>query len=149
MSNLRDLLKRIRQWDALDIPNTDGAYWKREIDAALGQPEQCSCGDRPKNQCPGEWEPGCDLGNNPKYARRVALEQQEQEPVAWVNAAHLQAIQEKAKALGLTLGLFGYVEIYTNESQGRVPLHENQLRISNGLHQGQLAAPPALALMLN
>ena len=40
MIDLRDLLKRIRQWDALDIPNTDGAYWKREIDAALKQPEQ-------------------------------------------------------------------------------------------------------------
>jgi hypothetical protein len=39
MSNLRDLLKRIRQWDALDIPDSDGAHWKREIDAALEQPE--------------------------------------------------------------------------------------------------------------
>jgi hypothetical protein len=39
MTDLRDLLKRIRQWDALDIPNSDGAYWKREIDAALEQPE--------------------------------------------------------------------------------------------------------------
>ncbi len=40
MTTLRDLLKRIRQWDALDIPNSDGAFWKREIDAALEQPEQ-------------------------------------------------------------------------------------------------------------
>jgi len=40
MTDLRDLLKRIRQWDALDIPDSDGAYWKREIDAALEQPEQ-------------------------------------------------------------------------------------------------------------
>jgi NTP pyrophosphatase (non-canonical NTP hydrolase) len=37
-THLRDLLKRIRQWDALDIPDSDGAYWKREIDAALEQP---------------------------------------------------------------------------------------------------------------
>jgi hypothetical protein len=42
--------------------------------------EYCSCGDRPKGKCPGEWELGCDLGNNPKYARRVPLEQ---EPVAF------------------------------------------------------------------
>jgi hypothetical protein len=27
------------------------------------------------DKCPGEWEPGCDLGNNPKYARKVPLEQ--------------------------------------------------------------------------
>jgi hypothetical protein len=58
----------------------------------------------------------------------VPLGQQEQEPVAWVNAAHLQAIQEKAKALGLTLGLYGYAEIYTNESQGRVPLYTHPPR---------------------
>ena len=46
MSDLRNLLKRIRQWDALDIPNSDGAYWKREIDTALAQQaEQQSCPD--------------------------------------------------------------------------------------------------------
>lgn len=28
----------------------------------------CPCGDRKKSDCPGEWEPGCDLGNNEKYA---------------------------------------------------------------------------------
>jgi hypothetical protein len=39
-THLRDLLKRIRQWDALDIPDSDGAYWKREIDAALEQTVQ-------------------------------------------------------------------------------------------------------------
>ena len=43
------------------------------LKAALEQPVQCACGDRPKGKCPGEWEPGCDLGNNPKYARRVPL----------------------------------------------------------------------------
>jgi hypothetical protein len=46
------------------------------------QPERCACGDRPKGKCPGEWEPGCDLGNNPAFARRVALEQPEQEPLS-------------------------------------------------------------------
>lgn len=41
VTRLRELLGRIRQWDALDIPDTDGAYWRREIDAALEeQPEQ-------------------------------------------------------------------------------------------------------------
>jgi hypothetical protein len=41
------------------------------LKAALAEPVQCSCGDRLKDQCPGEWEPGCDLGNNPAFARRV------------------------------------------------------------------------------
>ena len=36
------------------------------------------------------------------------------EPVAFVNAKHLQ---------GLTLGFYGYAEIYTDESAGRVPLY--------------------------
>jgi hypothetical protein len=58
------------------------AGWQSAIAhrAALEQTERCSCGDRPKGKCPGEWEPGCDMGNNPKYARRVPLEQ---EPVYW------------------------------------------------------------------
>ncbi len=33
------------------------------------QEARCACNDRPASECPGEWEPGCDLGNNPKYVR--------------------------------------------------------------------------------
>jgi hypothetical protein len=29
----------------------------------------CACKDRPADKCPGKWEPGCDLGNNPKHVR--------------------------------------------------------------------------------
>ena len=45
---------------------------------------------------------------------RETLEQPEQHPVAFVNADHLQ---------GLTLGHYGYAEIYTDESEGRVPVY--------------------------
>ena len=31
----------------------------------------CQCKDRVASGCPGEWEPGCDLGNNPAHARGV------------------------------------------------------------------------------
>lgn len=34
----------------------------------------CPCGDRFASQCPGAWEPGCDLGNNEAHVR-VAAEQ--------------------------------------------------------------------------
>lgn len=34
----------------------------------MAKHELCHCGDRFKARCPGEWEPGCDLGNNPNYA---------------------------------------------------------------------------------
>jgi hypothetical protein len=88
MIDLRDLLKRIRQWDAMDIPDSDGAYWKREIDAALEQPEQepvaINCQAKRDNGgvCPHHnlqcgW-PNC---NKPQ---RIKQEQQEQEPVAWM-----------------------------------------------------------------
>jgi hypothetical protein len=33
------------------------------------QEARCACNDRPASGCPGEWEPGCDLGSNPKYVR--------------------------------------------------------------------------------
>jgi predicted RNase H-like nuclease (RuvC/YqgF family) len=38
---------------------------------------RCNCGDREASKCPGEWEPGCDLGANPKYAKVVPFEQPE------------------------------------------------------------------------
>ena len=52
--------------------------------AALAE-QKCPCGDRPAEQCLGEWEPGCDMGSNPKYAKVAehTPQQKVQEPVAW------------------------------------------------------------------
>ncbi|MBT9493884.1 MAG: hypothetical protein IV107_16415 [Paucibacter sp.] len=36
-------------------------------------PAMCACKDRQASECPGEWEPGCDLGNNPKHAKVAPL----------------------------------------------------------------------------
>lgn len=49
-----------------------------QIDEALaGAPARqptprCACGDRSASACPGEWEPGCDLGANEKYVVRYS-----------------------------------------------------------------------------
>jgi hypothetical protein len=65
-------------------------------------------------------------------ALRAALEQPEQEPVAWVHAKHLQ---------GLTLGLYGYAEIYTDESLGRIPVYTHPPRREwQGLTEEEAAA---------
>jgi len=56
---------------ALDKQEEEPVTGNVSIGTPTEQPERCSCGDRPKDQCPGEWEPGCDLGNNPKYVRRA------------------------------------------------------------------------------
>ena len=32
---VRNFLHHLRKWDVLSIPNSDGAFWCREIDAAL------------------------------------------------------------------------------------------------------------------
>lgn len=34
-----------------------------------GTAPKCACGDRAADTCPGEWEPGCDLGNNAAHVR--------------------------------------------------------------------------------
>ena len=75
-----------------------------------------------------QWESRGELA---MQALRAALaepeqEQEQAEPVAFVNAVHLQglqALQMGAHLQGLPLGLYGYVEIYTEESAGRVPLY--------------------------
>jgi hypothetical protein len=36
---------------------------------ALGAEARCACKDRALSACPGEWEPGCDLGANEKYVQ--------------------------------------------------------------------------------
>lgn len=35
--------------------------------------QQCPCGDREASKCPGEWEPGCDLGANEQHARPASM----------------------------------------------------------------------------
>lgn len=35
LDNAREIIFRISQWDALDIPDSDGAYWKRKLNNAL------------------------------------------------------------------------------------------------------------------
>ena len=41
--------------------------WRKPI--AQQAAPQCACKDRPADQCPGEWEPGCDLGANAAHVR--------------------------------------------------------------------------------
>ena len=66
------------------------AAWNRRAQPAAPAVDarMCLCKDRPLSACPGEWEPGCDLGNNPAFVRRspnAAPSVAEQpEPVAWM-----------------------------------------------------------------
>jgi hypothetical protein len=63
-------------------------------------------------------------------ALRAALDQPEQAPAAWINPKNLQ---------GLTLGLYGYAEIYADESQGRIPLYTHpHSRTWRGLTEEEL-----------
>jgi hypothetical protein len=60
------------------------------------QPAQeplCMCKDRPASKCPGEWEPGCDLGNNPKFARAA--------PAAQTPLTLREKLQEDCVKMGL------------------------------------------------
>ena len=86
MTTLREAA--IQALEALEMaefdPHSSDAVHKAitALRAALAEP--CPCGDRSAAECPGEWEPGCDLGNNPKYAKRVNLAEPDTDPVAWL-----------------------------------------------------------------
>lgn len=61
-------------WDHDDFVCMVPVEFEGAIDAlriALTAAEQplCHCKDRPLSECPGEWEPGCDLGSNPAHVR--------------------------------------------------------------------------------
>ena len=57
-----DYWEQVAWGDAVMVDKMDA------LRAALAE-QKCPCGDRPADQCPGEWEPGCDLGANEKYAK--------------------------------------------------------------------------------
>ena len=54
-----------------------------------GAEARCMCNDRALSACPGQWEPGCDLGNNPAYVRRAKREQ----PICMLTAAELNHLR--------------------------------------------------------
>lgn len=60
----------VEEWDSWAAGGNQGTTecFEAVLRKALArQVGLCSCGDRPSTQCPGEWEPGCDLGANPAY----------------------------------------------------------------------------------
>jgi hypothetical protein len=67
-----ETFSHIEDWGAGDVTLKERMnYVRRAIvrAAAASDEPKCSCGDRAKSLCPGEWEPGCDLGANEKFAR--------------------------------------------------------------------------------
>jgi hypothetical protein len=50
-----------------DATRRDGSRLSEGLGA--GAEARCMCKDRAASACPGEWEPGCDLGNNAAYVR--------------------------------------------------------------------------------
>jgi hypothetical protein len=58
--------------------NNDSMLAKVQLTDGLGPDAEarCICGEMLLSACPGEWEPGCDLGNNPAHVRpaRAVLE---------------------------------------------------------------------------
>ena len=59
------------------VPDNDGHNGMATSEA------RCMCKDRALSDCPGEWEPGCDMGNNPDYVS-AADEQVKKPPgVSW------------------------------------------------------------------
>lgn len=66
------------------------------------QEARCACNDRPASECPGEWEPGCDLGNNPKYVR--AYVDADRASSGATPAAQPTTLQAHTKAVGEWLG---------------------------------------------
>jgi hypothetical protein len=112
------------------LTKEEALTWARGLRA--DSPEYCSCGDRPKNKCPGEWEPGCDLGNNPKYARRVEL----QCPAEQKESATI-TIQEAWEAAGGNPGIKATKEdlIFALQTLDQVCDEADQLAPYNGANE--------------
>lgn len=92
LDRLREALqKRLNNYrrDERSLNHVEANYWRKQFKqlavdaiAAFTQlankpdspsvretPLLCACKDRPAKECPGEWEPGCDLGNNEAHVK--------------------------------------------------------------------------------
>lgn len=78
--------------DALraELAKPDARPAPAEPQPAAQQEPLCMCKDRALSACPGEWEPGCDLGNNPAHAR----------PAGYTQAGFLSALGRSPKPKG-------------------------------------------------
>ena len=55
-------------WGAVDTEDLSDMLAERSCEAALRRAFlQCACKTRAASDCPGEWEPGCDLGANENF----------------------------------------------------------------------------------
>jgi hypothetical protein len=68
LEQVRDLKSAAQQVPEAARPGNDG--YASSTPAA---PPLCVCKDRPLEDCPGEWEPGCDLGNSATHVRAVNM----------------------------------------------------------------------------
>ena len=48
-----------------------------------GSMKFCPCGDRPRKDCPGEWESGCNLGANEMYVGVIRKTNSQRNKHAW------------------------------------------------------------------
>jgi hypothetical protein len=68
--------------------------------AGLGRvAPKCACGDRSAAECPGEWEPGCDLGANEAFASLAPDVGAEVDKALGINRA-LGGVAKPGRALG-------------------------------------------------
>lgn len=102
-------------------------------EAALAE-QKCPCGDRPAEQCLGEWEPGCDMGSNPKYAKvaEPAPQQEVQEPVYEMHRGELcYRSTEDDQSYGMLCpvnDLPNGTKLYTHPAPVREPLTPEQIK---------------------
>lgn len=77
MRELRSVVRYFWHDDSQRIGDLDEACGATDdaISSAEEAVSKCPCGDRQAADCPGQWEPGCDLGANEKFALRVSAEQ--------------------------------------------------------------------------
>lgn len=98
--NEEQTLRATELWLRTNIGPSEG-YWYphlqvlfKIIDSLRESRRRCPCGDRAAALCPGQWEPGCDLGANEKYVR---VSTSEPLPIDREEIDDLQAVDRMVK----------------------------------------------------
>lgn len=83
---------------------TPGALGSNDQVGAVTE-ARCMCKDRALRDCPGQWEPGCDLGNNPAHATASGNRRETATVEWWLSLADAFAMVEAIAAAGGAYGL--------------------------------------------
>lgn len=132
-----------------DLRNAAREIIRTSIQPALAAPApqvpsevaRCMCKDRALTDCPGEWEPGCDLGNNAEHVRVSTTDPAVIDAAVAAPAARL--VGGEADELRTVMRSLGYSDTAINAMGDSTTMMQRAVDAARALARAQAAPADA------